>query len=279
MRFVSFIHGNRQGWGMLEQDRVYDLGTMAPSLRIAIESNRLPGREQVLAEKNTALDLKDVRLLCPIPDPARIICVGQNYAAHRDEMQGAVTSYPLLFTRFPSSLVAHEESIRKPRESTQFDYEGELALIIGKAGRRIPETHALDYIAGYSCFMDGSVRDYQNHTSQYTAGKNFELSGAFGPWMQEAADIPDPNAGLRLQTLLNGKIVQDTTTDLMIFTIPRIISYVSCFTCLQAGDVIATGTPGGVGYKRQPQLFMEPGDRIEVKIEKLGKLVNQVIED
>ncbi|MFT5134465.1 MAG: 2-keto-4-pentenoate hydratase/2-oxohepta-3-ene-1,7-dioic acid hydratase in catechol pathway, partial [Gammaproteobacteria bacterium] len=224
-----------------------------------------------------SLTIDEVTLLPPIPEPRRIICVGQNYAAHRDEMGGTTTTNPLIFTRYPSSLVGHNEVLIKPPESEQFDFEGELAVIIGKRGRRISPENALSHIAGYSCFMDGSIRDYQNHTTQYIPGKNFDQSGSFGPWMVSADEIPDPNAGLSLKTRLNDQVVQETTTDLMMFNIPTVIAYLSTFTTLDAGDVIASGTPGGVGYKRKPQLFMKPGDKIEVEIESVATLTNSIV--
>jgi 2-keto-4-pentenoate hydratase/2-oxohepta-3-ene-1,7-dioic acid hydratase in catechol pathway len=167
-------------------------------------------------------------------------------------MDGKATARPLIFTRYPSSLVAHNDNLIKPAESEQFDYEGELAVIIGKTGRRISAEHALNYIPG----------------------KNFDNSGSFGPWMVSADEIPDPGAGLSLQTRLNDKVVQQTTTDLMIFDIPTVIAYLSTFTTLEPGDVIASGTPGGVGYRRDPQLFMKPGDKIEVEVEAVATLTN-----
>lgn len=274
MKFVSYEHDGNKCWGLVDGESVISLDSLAPSLKQAIAADLLPKALDEIDNRDNQLPLRDVRLLCPVPDPQRIICVGQNYAAHREEMKGAVTSYPLLFTRFPSSLLGHGATLAKPAQSEEYDFEGELAVIIGKAGRHIEKKDALSHIAGYSCFMDGSVRDFQNHTTQYIPGKNFDHSGAFGPWMLSADKISDPNAGLRLQTKLNDEIVQETTTDLMLFTIPTVIAYISTFTQLQAGDVIASGTPGGVGYMRDPQLFMKPGDKIEVVIEEVATLTN-----
>jgi len=275
MRYISFQHQGNNSWGIVEENTIFDLSNQAASLKSAIANSKLPTSRGF---KNSAFTtvMGDVTLLPPIPDPQRILCVGQNYAAHREEMDGKTTARPLIFTRFPSSIVGHDATLIKPQESSQFDYEGELAVIIGKPGRRIPSSEALNYIAGYSCFMDGSLRDYQNHTTQYIPGKNFDNSGSFGPWMISADEVGDPNGGLRLETRLNGQIVQQTTTDLMIFNVCTIIAYLSSFTTLQAGDVIATGTPGGVGYKREPQLFMQDGDNIEVEIESVGLLRNTV---
>jgi 2-keto-4-pentenoate hydratase/2-oxohepta-3-ene-1,7-dioic acid hydratase in catechol pathway len=277
MRFVSYRQQGIYSWGALEGDKIFDLSNVASSLISAIASSSLPQSSDDIEKDELNFSLSDVTLLPPIPEPRRIICIGQNYAAHRDEMGGASTSSPLIFTRFPSSIVGHNEVLIKPPESEQFDFEGELAVIIGSSGRRIAPENALSHIAGYSCFMDGSIRDYQIHTTQYIPGKNFEQSGSFGPWMLSADEIPNPNSGLSLQTRLNGELVQETTTDLMIFDIPTVIAYLSTFTTLEPGDVIASGTPGGVGYKRKPQLFMKPGDKIEVKIENVATLTNSII--
>ncbi len=277
MRFISYQRKNTNSWGAIEEDSIVDLSNIAISLKSAIAKSSLPANSEDIVDNAAVFSLDDVTLLPPIPDPLRILCVGQNYAAHRQEMQGKTTASPLIFTRYPSSLVGHNEVLIKPAESEQFDFEGELAVIIGKTGRRIPPEKALSHIAGYSCFMDGSMRDYQNHTTQYIPGKNFEQSGSFGPWMVPAVDIPDPNAGLGLETRLNSETVQQTTTDLMIFDIATVIAYLSTFTTLEPGDVIATGTPGGVGYKREPRLFMQPGDKIEVEIERVATLTNTIV--
>ncbi len=279
MRFISYQYQGKNSWGLVEDDRVFELGKLAPSLRQAIAQSILPVSTSELSSKTNGIAFSDIELLPPIPDPQRILCIGQNYAAHRHEMGGKRTARPLIFTRFPSSMVGHNAALIKPAESDQFDYEGELAVIIGNPGRRIPPGQALAHVAGYSCFMDGSMRDYQNHTTQYIPGKNFDASGSFGPWMVSADEIPDPNAGLQLQTRLNGQIVQQTTTELMIFDVCAVIAYLSTFTTLQAGDVIATGTPAGVGYKREPQLFMQPGDRIEVEVESIATLSNPILAD
>ena len=275
MRFISYLHNNEPGWGVIDDADILDLSRHEPSLKAAIGKGTLPASlDAVSSGKIVPLD--EISYLPPIPDPSRILCIGQNYAAHRDEMGGARTRHPLIFTRFPSSVSGHNQDLQKPGESDQYDYEGELAIIIGKPGRRIRPERALEHIAGYSCLMDGSVRDYQVHTTQYIPGKNFDASGSCGPWMIPAGELPDPNAGYRLETRLNGKTVQSTTTDLMIFTIPVLLAYLSTFTTLEPGDIIATGTPGGVGYKRKPQLFMYPGDKVEVELEAVGTLSNMI---
>ena len=275
MRFISYLHNNEPGWGAVNGRDIVDLTGHEPTLQAAISNDTLPvSLDTVPAQKILPLD--EVVYLPPIPEPRRILCIGQNYVAHRAEMGGETTAHPLIFTRYPSSISGHEQDLVKPRESDQYDFEGELAVIIGKTGRRIHPDQALDHIAGYSCFMDGTARDFQVHTTQYIPGKNFDASGSCGPWMVPAAEIPDPNAGYRLETRLNGNTVQTTTTDLMIFSVPVLLAYLSTFTTLEPGDVIATGTPGGVGYKRKPPLFMRPGDRLEVELEGIGTLVNRI---
>lgn len=278
MRFISYLHEGKPGWGVIDGAHVLDLNGHEPALKDAIGKGNLPASLEAAVSRKTVA-LNDVVFLPPIPDPRRILCIGQNYVAHRTEMGGATTAHPLIFTRYPSSISGHEQDLVKPRESDRYDFEGELAVIIGKPGRRIHPDRALDHIAGYSCFMDGTARDYQVHTTQYIPGKNFDASGSCGPWMIPATEMPDPNAGYRLETRLNGNTVQATTTDLMIFSVPVLLAYLSTFTTLEPGDVIATGTPGGVGYKRKPQLFMSPGDRIEVELEGIGTLGNTIKED
>ena len=274
MKFASFMHAGRPGWGVLKDDRVIDLSGIAGSLKEALGRGLPLHPEQLPRERGVALSA--VELLPPVPDTGRIFCVGLNYAAHREETGRKPSEYPAIFVRFAPSVVGHGAELLAPPESTQFDYEGELAAVIGKGGRRIAREDALDHVAGYSCFMDGSVRDWQLHTHQYTPGKNFDRSGAFGPCLVSADEVGDPNAGLRLETRLNGRVVQETTTDQMLFDVPAVIAYLSAFTELQPGDVVATGTPGGVGFKRTPPLFMRGGDRVEVEIAKLGILSNPV---
>jgi 2-keto-4-pentenoate hydratase/2-oxohepta-3-ene-1,7-dioic acid hydratase in catechol pathway len=199
-----------------------------------------------------------------------------NYKSHVEETGRADSEKPAIFARFASTQVGHGQPMIAPKVSGAFDYEGELALVIGKPGRHIPRARALEHVAGYACYNDGSVRDWQRHTQQWTPGKNFPASGAFGPWMVTADEIPDPSR-LRLSTRLNGQTVQDTGVDLLIFTIPEIIEYISIWSDLAPGDVIVTGTPGGVGFKRNPPLFMKPGDTVEVEVSSVGILRNPII--
>lgn len=207
-------------------------------------------------------------------DIQRILCVGVNYRPHIEEMGRDVPEYPVVFTRFPSSLVGDGETLIRPRVSEQFDFEGELAVVIGKAARYVGREAAFDHVAGYCCFMDGSVRDWQRHTSQFTAGKNFERSGAISP-MTSVAEIPDPTA-LELTTRVNGEVMQTGRIADLVFDIPTLIEYCSTFVELLPGDVIATGTPGGVGAARKPPVWLRDGDRVEVEIPGVGVLGNPV---
>ena len=278
MKFASFLQRNTPGWGAVDGATVRDLRQLAPSLRAALAAGSLPRAPAEVAAA-PLLPLSELTLLPPVPDTARIFCIGLNYVAHREETGRKPTDHPVIFARFAPSVVGHNQPVILPRESTDFDFEGELGVVIGKAGRRIAEARALEHVAGYACFMDGSIRDWQSHTHQYIPGKNFDRSGAFGPWLVSADEIGDPNGGLKLETRLNGQVVQTTTTDLMIFPVPVVINYLSAFTQLEPGDVIATGTPGGVGFKRTPPLFMKVGDKIEVEIERVGLLSNVVHAD
>jgi 2-keto-4-pentenoate hydratase/2-oxohepta-3-ene-1,7-dioic acid hydratase in catechol pathway len=213
-----------------------------------------------------------------IPNPGKIVCVGLNYEEHRAETGRDKTENPALFLRVAESQVGHRQPILRPRESTHLDFEAEIALIVGKAGRRISQAESWRHIAGYSCYNDGSVRDWQRHTVQWTAGKNFAQTGGFGPWMVTADEIP-PGTVMTLSCRLNGERMQHATTEMMIFKIPRLIEYISAFMPLAAGDVIVTGTPGGVGARRTPPVWMKPGDTVEVEIDKVGVLTNTIGED
>ena len=224
-------------------------------------------------------DLASVTLLPPVPMPRRIMCVGTNYADHvaeSDRVQEA-PPYPVIFTRFASSLVGHGASLERSSASTSYDYEGELAIVIGARTRHIAPEDALSAIAGYSCFMDGTMRDFQRHTSQFIPGKNFERSGAFGPFMVTADEIDDPYA-LELTTTVNGEVVQHASTSQLIHDLSAIVSYCSIFTTLEPGDVIATGTPGGVGYVKTPPLWLVPGTEVRVTVTGVGELVNTVVD-
>jgi acylpyruvate hydrolase len=229
--------------------------------------------------QSPAIDLNAVRLLPPVPVPPKILCVGINYDDHLEESGLKKPAYPEIFARFATSLIAHQEPIRRPRESIALDYEAELAVVIGKPGRRIAQEQALDHVAGYSLFNDASVRDFQLRTPQWTMGKNFDGTGSFGPWLVTPDAVPPGGRGLRIQGRLNGRVMQDSRTDLLIFSVPVLIAMISVAMSLERGDVIITGTPGGVGAARKPPVFMQPGDIFEVEIEGLGVLTNPVQDD
>jgi len=226
--------------------------------------------------QSPAIDLNSVRLLPPVPVPPKVLCVGLNYDDHLQESGLKKPTYPEIFARFATSLIAHQQPIRRPRESTALDFEAELAVVVGKPGRRIPRDRALDHVAGYSLFNDATIRDFQLRTPQWTMGKNFDATGAFGPWLVTPDAVPPGAHGLRIQGRLNGQVMQDARTDQLIFSVPALIEMISVAMSLQAGDVIITGTPGGVGAARRPPVFMRPGDVFEVEIEGIGALSNVV---
>ena len=227
---------------------------------------------------DTAPLLAKARFLPLIPRPGALWCVGLNYEDHRLETGRAKADYPTLFTRFPASLVGHGEALVRPAVSTQLDYEAELAVIIGRGGRHIAEAEALEHVAGYACFNDASVRDYQNHSTQFGPGKNFWRTGGFGPFLVTADEIPDPQ-NLAIGTRLNSVMVQQSHTSQMTYPVRELIAYLSRIHPLASGDVIATGTPSGVGVARDPQLFLEPGDVVEVEIGSVGVLRNTVVDE
>jgi len=279
MKYISFTHLGQASYGVLRDDGIVDLGacfgSRAPDLKSLLATDGLAQAVELAAKRTATLALSDVCLLPVIPNPGQIVCVGLNYADHVQETGRIVTESPTLFLRVPQSQVGHAQDIMLPPESSRLDYEGEIAVIIGRGGRRISEADAWGHVAGYACYNDGSVRDWQSATSQFTAGKNFWRTGAFGPWMVPASDIA-PGRVLTLVTRLNGVELQRATTDMMLHSIPRQIAYISTFTPLEPGDVIVTGTPGGVGAKRTPPLFMKPGDVVEVEVDAIGILRNRV---
>ena len=223
-----------------------------------------------------AIDLNAVRILPPVPKPPKILCVGLNYDDHLEESGLKKPVYPEIFARFATSLIAHREPIRRPPESSALDYEAELAVVIGRGGRRIQPDSALDHVAGYSLFNDATIRDFQLRTPQWTMGKNFDATGAFGPWLVTPDAVPPGAHGLRIQGRLNSRVMQDASTDHLIFSVSALIEMISVAISLEPGDVIITGTPGGVGAARKPPVFMQPGDLFEVEIEGMGVLSNPV---
>jgi 2-keto-4-pentenoate hydratase/2-oxohepta-3-ene-1,7-dioic acid hydratase in catechol pathway len=281
MKFASFTIDNIPSWGLVDGDAIADLGALLrdrfPDLKSAIAADALQ-EAAASAPRAKHHTLAAVTWLPVIPNPDKILCIGLNYETHRKETGRSEVENPTVFGRFANSQTGHLTDIIRPRVSTDLDFEGELAVIIGKPGRYIPRAQALAHIAGFSCYNEGSVRDFQRHTHQFTPGKNFPATGGFGPWLVTADEIDDLGP-LRLQTRLNGELVQDATISQMIFDIPRQIEYCSSFTRLEPGDVIATGTPGGVGSRRTPPLWMKPGDVVEVEIDRVGLLRNGVADE
>ena len=276
MKFLSFVHAGKANWGVVVGDGVVALGSeQFPDLKSAIEADALGRLGQEAQKGKVVAALADIQYLPVIPNPGKIVCVGLNYEDHRKETKRDATANPTLFLRVAESQVGHNEPIILPPESHELDYEGEIAIVIGKGGRRISEADAWDHIAGYAPYNDGSIRDWQRHTIQFTAGKNFNATGGFGPWMVTRDEIADGEV-LSLETRLNGQVMQKSSTDMMIFDIPRQINYISTFTTLSPGDVIVTGTPGGVGAKRTPPVWMKPGDIVEIEVGKVGVLVNTI---
>jgi len=281
MRLASFRTAQGASYGAVTNQGIVDLGRRLGNrysdLRTLLERN---GLEEARKAAGAAADYKEseVTWLPVIPNPGKIVCVGLNYEEHRQETGRDKTEQPALFLRLAESQVGHRQPILRPRESKNLDYEAEIAVVIGRAGRRISQKDSWNHIAGYSCYNDGSVRDWQRHTVQWTAGKNFASTGGFGPWMVSADEIP-AGALLTLSCRLNGERMQHATTEQMIFKIPKLIEYISSFTTLLPGDVIVTGTPGGVGARRNPPVWMKPGDTVEIEIDKVGVLVNSIADD
>ncbi len=286
MRFAAFRQGGRQGLaaampggafhGLLEDDARYP-GGLPDLVAAGAEALAEAGRALLLAGK--VVDLDTVTLLPPLPNPPKIVCVGLNYADHSAESGFKVPSYPTIFARFPSSLVGHRAPIIRPRVSDQLDYEGEVVAVIGRGGRHIPKAAALDHVIAYSVFNDASVRDYQTRAPQWTVGKNFDGTGAFGPFLVTADELPSGARGLRITTRLNGQVVQDASTDDLIFDVATLVSTLSEAITWEPGDVIVTGTPAGVGLARKPPLWMRPGDVCEVEVERIGVLRNPIVDE
>ncbi|MBB4008456.1 fumarylacetoacetate hydrolase family protein [Allorhizobium taibaishanense] len=280
MRLSSVSIDGQRTWGVVEGDTFLDVGAVLKDRYSDLKAAVTAGLDGVAAATASAkaTPLEAVTWLPVISNPDKILCVGLNYEMHRKETGRTEVENPTIFARYANSQTGHLQPIIRPKASIELDYEGELAIIIGKPGRYISREDALSHVAGYACYNDGSVRDYQRHTHQFTPGKNFPDTGAFGPWMMTPDEL-GPLATLRIQTRLNGTVVQEATFDQMIFDIARQIEYCSSFTRLEAGDVIVSGTPGGVGAKRNPPLWMKPGDVVEVEVDKLGILRNPIVQE
>ncbi|MCP3731355.1 fumarylacetoacetate hydrolase family protein [Sphingomonas sp. MG17] len=283
MKLATFAHGGKISYGAVIGNDIVDLGAKFgdryPDLRSLLDGDGLAEAQRTIATATPGVSADDVTWLPVIPNPDKIICVGLNYRSHIGETgRTSAEERPVIFTRFAASQVGHLQSMICPVESERFDYEGELVAVIGKRGRRIAESDALDHVAGYSIYNDGSVRDFQLHTHQWGPGKNFEGTGAFGPWMVTSDAFGDPYTH-NLTTRLNGAVMQDSSIGLMVFNIQAVIAYASTFTELLPGDVIVTGTPGGVGNARKPPIYMHDGDTVEVEITGIGTLRNPVVKE
>lgn len=283
MKLMSYVTQQRASFGVVQGEHVIDMGRrLGPSvgdLKAALAHGFLPRMAELAKGATPDFHLSQLVALPVIPNPARIVCVGLNYLAHRAEgNHQPEAAAPSIFLRYPESQVGHGQPMVCPRESMQFDFEAELAIVIGLGGRRIQPAHVWEHVAGLSAYNDGSVRDWQLAAGQWVPGKNFPATGAFGPWLVTPDEL-DPRQSLSLVCRLNGQEMQRTTTDLMIFDIPALIAHISTWTTLEPGDVIVTGTPGGVGLRRNPPVWMRHGDTVEVELEGVGILRNPIIQE
>lgn len=284
MKLISYKYAGRESWGAVVNDQVVDLSgvTGLSSLAEFVGSPQFSNRDALVAKQKPFASFSAVELLPVIPRPEKIVCAVRNYMDHHHEAVSAglkveLSTEPPIFLRVWRSQCAHNAPIVRPKVSESLDWEGELAVVIGKGGRNIPESEAYEHVAGYSCYNDGSVREWQFHAKQIAAGKNFESTGGFGPWLVTADEI-DPSRNLKLEVRLNGEIVQSGDTGQMIFSTAKLISYASTIFTLVPGDVIITGTPSGVGFSRKPPRFMKAGDVCEVEIEGIGLLRNPIVD-
>ena len=277
MRWMTFRTGqtaDTERFGYVDGEQVVDVtGNPYDTLKAAIAADGLDALSSVQGQRVALTDIE----YCPvITQPNKILCAGLNYHSHRVETgRGDDDAKPTIFTRFAAAQVGHQQPMIRPVESQTLDFEGEIAIIIGKPGRRISQQDALNHIAGYSIYNDGSVREWQRHTSQFTPGKNFAATGGFGPWMMTPDEIGDPYK-MHLTTRLNGEVMQDADASLLIFNFQELIEFCSTWIELEAGDVLVTGTPGGVGAARKPPVFMDAGDEIEIEVQPIGKLYNKI---
>ncbi len=282
MKLITYVRMGQVAIGVIKDDGIIELSKrLVPNLNTIkelLEHNLLYKVKEIYDKNGPDFSLAEISYLPVIPNPEKIFCVGLNYQEHKKETGRPDVENPTIFTRFSNTQTGHLQPLLKPKFSERFDYEGELAITIGKGGRNISEKNALEHVAGYSCYNDGSVRDWQRHTSQFTPGKNFPATGPFGPFLVTKDDIGDYTK-LPIETRLNGKVMQKAKLSDLIFPIPKLINYISTFTPLAVGDVIVTGTPGGVGDRRDPPVYMKPGDVVEVDIGKVGILMNFISED
>lgn len=278
MRWLSFLRDGAPSFGYVTADGagVVDVGARGKlaDLKSAIAADAL-AELPTLCGDEADVPLEGLAYLPTVPNPDKILCVGLNYKAHQEETGRGGEGFPTIFVRFANAQVGHGQHMVRPKESNTLDYEGEIALVIGRGGRRIAKVDALSHVAGYSVYIDGSVREYQRQTSQFTAGKNFPGTGGFGPWMMTPDEVGDISL-MEITTRLNGNVMQNATADLLVFDFGDIIEYCSTFCELTPGDVIVTGTPGGVGAARKPPVFMDEGDEIEVQVKPVGTLRHTV---
>jgi len=285
MKLVSFLHAGKHHYGVLKGDKVIDLsarlGGTYPDIISFIANDGKAVAQSIIQESAGDFDYASLDLLSVIPNPGKTFCVGLNYHDHVDEANRAIGNRKapdraMIFARWPESLTGHKKPILRPKVSQMLDWEAEMLVVIGKpTGRYVPKEKALSYIFGYACLNEACLRDYQRHSSQINPGKNFEKTGANGPWLVTADEIPDP-MNLNIEMRLNGQVMQKANTSQMIHSIEATIEYITEWTTLQPGDLIATGTMGGVGFARTPPIFMKPGDIAEVEIEKIGILSNHI---
>ena len=277
MNFISFLNNNEERFGILFNNKVTDLTGQInniKSLKELIQFNCLEEGRSYAKNNPGDIDINSIKLLPVIPNPSKIICVGLNYHEHVKETEKTIADNPVTFQRFNDSQVAHMENMIIPKASDNLDFEGEMALIMKDSESHLSEDDALKYIAGYSCYNDGSVRDWQRHTkSTFGMGKNFKKTGSFGPHMVLAQDIDDYKQ-LTIKTYLNGEVMQSASLSQLIFDLPFLISYVSKALPWRAGDVLVTGTPGGVGFKRNPPIYLKEGDKVDITISEIGTLSN-----
>ena len=284
MQFLNFEMNGQRGLAVLDGQSfkgllASDAGFPGTLHDLLVKGEGALAQAGEALRKGPAIDLAKIAYLPPLENPRAIWCIGLNYADHSVESGFAVPTYPAIFSRFSSSLIGHNAPVVRPRVSKQLDFEGEMVAVIGKAGKYIAKENALEHVAGYSIFNDASIRDYQMKSGQWTIGKNFDNTGPFGPVFVTADELPPGAAGLKIQTRLNGVVVQDASTSSLIFDVATLVSQLSEAMCLQPGDVIVTGTPSGVGMARNPQLWMKAGDVCEIEIEGIGILRSPVVDE
>lgn len=280
MRLLSFLFNEQVRVGVMKGDGIIDLSKhdVGRSVKHILQHGALDKVAELRERLSVDLSPDDVVFLPPVLKPNKILCIGVNYRKHVLEMGRELPEHPWVFVRFADSFVGHGADMIRPAVSANYDFEGELAVVIGRSAHRVPAASAMDYVAGYCCLNDGSIRDYQRHSGQFTAGKNFLSSGSMGPWLVTKDAIADVE-NLQLETRLNGELMQSSSTGDLIFDIPALIEYCSTFTRLGPGDVIATGTPGGVGAARTPPVWMKPDDTIEVSVSGVGQLRNTISDE